>query len=109
MAHKHSVVVKGEVEFFVKKPNHSFGAEIRDAKGQIITKLYGSINKAVYMTDTTIGELIDGERYGKAVKKTAKKASKKAEVVTKRAGRSVKGNVDVLAKNIANAFAQFGA
>jgi len=107
MAHKHAITIKGSIEFFVKKPDHSFGVEIRDGKGQIITKLYGGINKKVYLTDTTIGEMIDGEKYGKpvVVKKTAKTArSAKADKVEKDNGSDLSASIDALNKNMTKFF-----
>ncbi len=106
MAHKHSVTIKGEVEFFVKKADKSFGVEIRNSAGNLVTKLYGSINRKAYMQDFTIGDLID--KKGKVVfKKASRKATAKAEVVEKKAGKGIRKDIDQLSKNIANAFAQF--
>ena len=111
MAHKNAVSFKADVEFFVKKAGKSFGVEINDLKGNLITKLYGSLNRNIRNSTLTIGDMIEGEKvvFDAPEKRTTRKSAKKAEKVEKRSGRSLKGNVDVLAKNIANAFAQFGA
>ncbi len=72
--HKHSTVVKGSVEFFVKKADKSFGVTILDKDDHIITKLYGSLNRKAYRQDFTIADLID-----KKGKVTFKKISKRTD------------------------------
>jgi len=104
--HKHSVTFKAEVEFFVKKADKSFGVEIRK-DGNLVTKLYGSLNRNVYRQDFSIADLIDkkGKVTFKKIGKTSAKAEK--EVITKRGRSNIKGSVDTLAKNIAEAFASY--
>ena len=105
MAHKHSMVVKSEVEFFVKKAGKSFGVEIKDTKGNLITKLYGSLNRTIRNSTQTIGDLIEGEKIN--FDAPEKKGTKKGAVVTKKAGKGINKDVEGLAKNIAKAFAEF--
>jgi len=77
--HKNSITIKGEVEFFVKKTNKSFGLSVFNGKGEILTTLYGSLNRKVRNSNQTIGELIG--------------VSEKKEVVEKKSGGSIKSSV----------------
>lgn len=107
MAHKHAVTIKGEAEFFVKKAGKSFGVEIKDAKGNLVTKLYGSLGRTIRNSTLTIGEMIEGEKVVfDAPEKVAKRA-KKAEKVAKAGRSNVRKDIDQLSKNIAQAFASF--
>ena len=78
--HKNSITIKGEVEFFVKKTNKSFGLSVFNGKGEILTTLYGSLNRKVRNSNQTIGELIG--------------VSEKKEVVEKKSGGSIKSVVE---------------
>jgi hypothetical protein len=107
MAHKTAVVIKGEAEFFVKKAGKSFGVEIKDAKGNLVTKLYGSLGRTIRNSTLTIGEMLEGEKLVfDAPEKRVKKSAKK-EVAQKTGRSNVRKDIDQLSKNIAQAFASF--
>uniref|UniRef100_A0A6M3JI57 Uncharacterized protein n=1 Tax=viral metagenome TaxID=1070528 RepID=A0A6M3JI57_9ZZZZ len=90
-SYKNSVVVKGEMLFFVKKAGKSFGVLLKDKDGDEITKLYGNGNRKIRSDrDETIFGMIgsDGredvvaKRSGKGsdVKSQIKKLDKKAKL-----------------------------
>lgn len=75
--YKHSVTIKGESIFFVKKAGKSFGVLIKDAKGNEITKMYGSLKRALrHDRSETVADLIGIEEA--TVTKTGRKSVKES-------------------------------
>ena len=82
--YKHSVTIKGESIFFVKKAGKSFGVLIKDAKGNEITKMYGSLKRALrHDRSETVADLIGIEEATVTRgKKTVKESISEADFAT---------------------------
>ncbi len=83
--YKNSVTIKGESIFFVKKAGKSFGVLIKDTKGNEITKMYGSLKRALrHDRSETVADMIGvgEETVKKSGRKNVKESISQADFAT---------------------------